>query len=368
MKKSRIGTVFVVSCLVWGLTAFAAAIDDEMEGLESAVSTKFAPHAAAAPLVLATRDEALARLSNGGLLLIPESTNDRVMAFDPYSGDLVYADFIPADPAHLSTPIHAMLTPDGSTLLVSDQIEDVVQSYDVLTGAFSGTFAPVGGPDNSILDNIRGMAFTAEGHLLVTVAGGANANAVAEFDAAGAYLGNLVAGGSGGLNSPFDILHVGSGYLVDGISSDAIHRYDLAGNSLGNFAGIDTFPEQMFRLSNGNLLVGNFGGTQEGVVELDNSGALVGIYNPVSLGEYRGVYELGNGNILTTNGDGVHEIDRGGNLVETKISGVSARFIQYVATQATQVPLFSPWQLALMTLLFLLAGGFTLRRQSGAGF
>ena len=69
---------------------------------------------------------------------------------------------------------------------------------------------------------------------------------------------------------------------------------------------------------------------KEGIVEYDPTGTLVGIYDPVTLGGYRGVYQLPNGNILTTNGSGVHEIDRLGNLVETKISGVSARFIELV--------------------------------------
>jgi hypothetical protein len=57
---------------------------------------------------------------------------------------------------------------------------------------------------------------------------------------------------------------------------------------------------------------------------------LIDVYNPAAVGGNRGVYELGNGSILTTNGSGVHEIDRLGNLVETKIGSVSARFIELV--------------------------------------
>ena len=108
---------------------------------------------------------------------------------------------------------------------------------------------------------------------------------------------------------------------------------------MANFSAIDTFPEQIVVTGGGNVLVGNFSGSQEGVVEYSSAGSLIGIYDPASLGGYRGVYELGNGNILTTNGSGVHEIDRSGNLVSTKISGVSARFIELVTQGGSEADL-----------------------------
>ncbi len=278
----------------------------------------------------ATAARASVLLQSTGLLLIPDSTNKRVMAFDPTSGDLVDADFIPADPTNLSTPVCAILSAGGDSILVSDQIRDVVQEYD-LDGNFLGTFAPVGGPNPAILDNIRGIALQPNGNLLVTVGAGANDDAVAEFDTSGNYLGNFVANGSGGLGSPFDVYARGADWLVAGIDSDAIHRYDLTGAYLADLAAINNFPEQVTEAGNGNVLVADFGGTQEGIVELTAAGALVGVYNPAALGGYRGVYELPNGNILTTTGAGVYEIDRAGNVVEAKISGVSGRFIEYLA-------------------------------------
>ncbi len=278
----------------------------------------------------AAHARALNLLGIDGLLLIPESSNDRVMAFDPNTGDLVDPDFIPSDTTNLSTPINAILGIDPNTILVSDQLEDVVLSYD-MDGNFLGVFAPSGGPNTSILDNIRGIAISPDNTLLVTVGSGTNADAIAEFDGAGNYLGNLVANGAGGLDSPFDVLLRGNDYLVGGITSDAIYRYGLDGTFLDIFSPINGFPEQVAEAGNGNVLTGNFSGTEEGVVEYTSTGTLVGIYDPSSLGGYRGAYELPNGNILTTNGSGVHEIDRSGNLVETKISGVSARFIENLA-------------------------------------
>jgi hypothetical protein len=269
-------------------------------------------------------DKAIQLLDTTGLLLIPESTNDRVMAFDPITGDLVDADFIPSDVTNLSTPIHAILSSSGDSILVSDQLEDAVLEYD-MAGNFIGMFA---GGDTAVLDNVRGIALRSNNNLLVTVAGGANADAIAEFDTGGVYQGNFIANGAGGLDSPFDVYSRASDWLVNAITSDAIHRYDLTGTYIANLTAINTFPEQGIAINNGNILIANFAGTEEGIVEYTTDGVFVGIYNPASLGGYRGVYELPNGNILTTNGSGVHEIDRSGNLVETKITDVNARFIE----------------------------------------
>jgi hypothetical protein len=307
------------------ITAFGQSVDDERAGIDRQAGSSTANPDPAA------RQRAIQLRGASGLLLVPDSTDDRVMAFDPMTGNLVDADFIPADATNLSTPIQAIqgFTPDQ--ILISDQIEDVVLEYDALTGAFVGVFAPAGGVNTNLLDNIRGIAISSGGSLLVSVGGGANDDAIAEFDSSGNYLGNFVANGAGGLDSPFDVIErAGGDFLVPGITSDAIHRYDASGSPLANLTAINNFPEQISETPSGNLLVGNFSGTEEGVVEYTSAGALVGIYDPAALGGYRGVYELPNGNILTTNDGGVHEIDRNGNLIETKISGVNARFISFL--------------------------------------
>ncbi|MEM6455731.1 MAG: hypothetical protein AAF772_11600 [Acidobacteriota bacterium] len=276
------------------------------------------------------RAAARALLGTSGVLLIPESTNDRIMAFDPATGDLVDADFVPSDPTNLSTPIEAILSADGQSIFVSDQLEDAVLEYD-LDGNFIGLFAPAGGVNTAILDNVRGIALSSVGRLAVSVGGGANADAIATFDDSGTFIGNLIANGAGGLASPFDVLlrtGTTTGYLVPGINSDNLLAYDLSGGFLNQVAPIDNFPEQVAEAANGNLLVANFGGSQEGVIELMPDGTVVNVLDDPGLGGYRGAYELANGNVLTTNGGGVHELDRTtGALVETKIAGVSARFI-----------------------------------------
>ncbi|MEW5987831.1 MAG: hypothetical protein AB1791_14450, partial [Chloroflexota bacterium] len=271
-----------------------------------------------------------------GLLLIPDAANDRVMAFDAETGDLLDENLIPPDATHLATPRNALVNAAGDRLYVSDVVNDVVQAYD-LDGNYVGVFAPAGGPDPTILDNVQGIAWRPNGNLLATVNLGANRDSVAEFDAAGVYLGNFIAQSAGGLNDPADVFLRAADWLVSGTASDAVHRYDLSGGYLSNLVSVNSFPQQITEAANGNVLVANFSGTEEGILEYTAEGVLVGRYDPGTLTSYRGVYELPNGNILATTNTGVHEIDRSGNLVDSKILGPTGQFIEFVPVSMSLV-------------------------------
>lgn len=272
-----------------------------------------------------------------GLLLIPDSTNKRLMALDPSSGDVVALDFITLDPDATGTAIHAILGP-SNTFLVSDQTRNVVHQYDI-DGNYLGVFAPAGGANTAIMQNIRGIALRPNGNLLVSVGSGANANSIAEFDQAGNYLGNFVPNGSGGLESPFDVYErVGTDWLVSSINTNQILSYELeSGGFIGEFAPVISFPQQHYEIpGGGNVLVGNFSGGQVGVVELTTDGELVGVYRPGTMSGFRGVYDLDDGHILATSTDGVFVIDRNNNLIDTKYEGQS-RFIEYVVMDLSSV-------------------------------
>lgn len=306
-----------------------------------------APAAGDAPAPSADRAQALALYGTSGILLIPDATNLRVMAFDAVTGDLVDADFVPADSDHLVSPIEAIAGPDGDTLLVSDLTADAVFEYDLATGAFLRLFAPAGGVDNDILNSVRGIELRGE-QLLVTSGSPNNEDAVARFDRDGVYLGNFVLTGAGGLNSPWDVapVRVSGGslaageWLVSGSDSDRIHRYAATGAALADFATIADSPQQVEQLANGNVLVANYSGTQMGVVELSASAAVIGVYAPATLSAFRGVHELPGGTLLATTGTGVYEIDRTGVIVEAKITGVAARFVHRAGgwTPAASLP------------------------------
>lgn len=276
----------------------------------------------------AARAAAQAILDGGGtLLLIPDSSNDRVMAFDAVTGALLDPDFIPSDPDNLSAPVEAFASADGSSILVSDQLKDVVQAYEP-TGTYLGVFAPAGGSNTAILNNVRGMALRDNGNLLVTSADADIPDYVAEFDSAGNYIGAFIASGSGGIDSPYDVTPYEGDWLVPGSSSENVLRYDDSGAFLSQLIALDRFPEQVIEADNGNVLIANYLGSQSGVVEVQSDGTLVGVYIPPNLTGFRGVYELPNGNLLVSNADGVHEITRTGDFVDSKITGIQSRYIR----------------------------------------
>ncbi|MBT8377997.1 MAG: T9SS type A sorting domain-containing protein [Ignavibacteria bacterium] len=280
-------------------------------------------------------EEKLTRELAPTFLMIPESTNDRVMSFNVTNGDLLNTNFIPMDPTNLSTPIDAILTP-GITIFVSDQLDDHIVGYDTL-GSFLGIFAG-GIPDT--LDNIRGIKLDPDlNSLLVTVASGGNSDAIARFDPGGNYVGNFITPNATVMDSPWEIVFRTSDVLISAGTTDNIARYDLSGTYLDNFvSGID-FPEQIRELTNGNVIAAGFSGSS-GLYIYDSNGTQLNYFAAVS--GLRGCYQLLNGNYLVTNGSGVHEINGStGALVRTVISGVSARFVEPFDIAAVPVELTS---------------------------
>jgi hypothetical protein len=256
------------------------------------------------------------------MLMVPQWTTDGVSTFDATTGDVLNPSFI-VDPTNLASPKEANLAHWGQ-ITVSDQIKDGVIEYDT-SGTFLRFFAPAGGVNNAILDNVRGHNFRPNGNLVVTSASGSNANAIAEFDAGGNYLGNFIAIGAGGLNGPFDIHFRSSDVLVSASSSDAVHRYDLTGAYLDNFASGINFPQQIFEFANGNIAVAVFS-TPSGIYIYNSTGTLLNTLSVVT--GVRSVYELPNGHLLTTSGTSLYELDENtGAIIRTIATGLSFQYI-----------------------------------------
>lgn len=278
--------------------------------------------------------ELLRDIPEEGIILIPNSGTKAVMAFHPETGALLDNFYIPEDEANLATPIEILFT--DNSFLISDQLKKLVQEYN-LEGEFTGTFAPEGGENQDILHNIRGMHIRENGNVLVSVAGGANAHSVAEFDSEGTYLGNFIENGVGGLNGPWDILYRPDfdDYLVSANGSSGIHRYNADGEFIEMFVSGLAFPEQMHMLGNGNILVANFS-SNAGVYEYNSQGVQLGYYGVI--GSLRGVYELPDETILVTNGSGVHRINRDNQNLGL-IAPSNARFITLVKPAAFNISL-----------------------------
>lgn len=223
-------------------------------------------------------------------VMMPDSTNNRLVLFDKFNGAVVNPNLFPLAGG---TPIHAMQV--GNEIWVSEQVGDRVSRWS-FTGTPLGQMGPAG------LDNIRGMEQIGN-TVYVTNAGTANGApgaAVVKFDTAGNPGGFFLTPNA---SSPFAILeHQGGMLVASANANDDVHRYTLAGTSAGTFHNSTAlnFAEQMAVAANGDILVAGF--SSNNVVRLDpNTGALLGQFTASGA---RGVYQLGNGNILWTSSSG----------------------------------------------------------------
>jgi len=253
-------------------------------------------------------------------LLIPDSTADVVCMFDPYDGTYL-GDLIDGT-GLFSVPINAIVGPDGN-IYVSDQVADSVFVYDPF-GTYLYTYAD----SSDGLNNIRGIDFR-DGHLFVT----SGDDYVAEFDGPHSRLPDFINDGS----DPFDILFLGddTALLADiAGSTDNIRLYNSDGTLNYELFSV-SFPEQIQfdGVSPGAYLHTSFSDNVINDFELDGT-----IVETTPLAGGRGIYRLGNGNLIATNGNGVFEIEPGtGTIIEQEYTG-SSRFIEYYSGTGNQPP------------------------------
>ncbi len=279
------------------------------------------------------------QLSDNGtvpkLLMVTDFTFDRVYMFNSANGDLVDTAYIPRTSPQLQSPKHALQHFNGVDILVADQISDVVQRF-AENGKYTNVFAPAGGVNTAILDNIRGAAYKPDNNLLVTVGSGANQNTVQEFDNSGNHVGTFLP--TTNLNSPFAIAYRASDLLVSNFSgTNRISRYDHSGNFLSYFyvGSLIAGPQQIYELPNNDVLVAAFS-TPSGLAYFRGDGTFVKMLNVIT--GNRAAYLLGNGRYLTANGGGVHEIDSAsGALIRTIVTGANYQYISELELNQPQL-------------------------------
>lgn len=277
------------------------------------------------------------------VLLIPDSTSDRVWMFSAADGSLIDDSFI-TDPGSdngvdvFDRPMEVLLSADGS-LLVTDQFANVVSQFNA-DGSFVGVLSLGGVEDTNIMNNIRGGHVLTQGpgagDVLVTNSGAFNDLVISQKNvkrlnpADGSEKEDFVFNRYGGIRGPFDVIEYNGEVLVADEGQDKIVRYTLDGKFNERFTSsfvvpqLD-FPQQMAIASNGNLLVCSF---STGVIlEFDSDANLVGQYDPGNLELYRGIAELDNGNLLVSTTTGVFEVTRAGVVVETEAAGTGFRYM-----------------------------------------
>jgi hypothetical protein len=254
----------------------------------------------------------------GQVLLIPDSNADVVAMFDPYDGTY-WGDFIVDDPTgtlyDFQTPINAMQISPGGPVLVSDQVSDAVYGFDS-----NGNFMYVVG-DAANLNNVRGIDFRDD-----TVYVTSGDDYVAMFDAPGSFVGYFIQDGT----DPFDIMFIdevesGSALYCDiQGTTDNVRHYHADGTLIGELFSIN-FPEQVQVdiLNPGYYLAIGF--SENMIYQFTIDGTITDSW---SFSGGRGIFRLGNGNLLATNGTGVQELDAAtGSIIEIEYSG-SGRFIE----------------------------------------
>lgn len=257
----------------------------------------------------------LAAHADAQFVMMADSTNNRMVLFDPTNGSVVNDNFFALEGG---TTVHAMQV--GNEIWVSEQIGDRISRWD-FEGSSLGAIS--GG-----LDNIRGMGMIGN-TVYVTNAGTNNSApgaAVVMFDSEGSNMGSFSTAGLA--PSPFGILAYQGGMLVSSSSANNdIHHFDLEGDSVGAFhnsTGLN-FAEQMTYASNGDILVAGF--SSNNIARLDSeSGDIISSF---AASGARGVYQLGNGNIMWTSGAGVfvHDVNTGGS---TQVYAGGGRYLDFL--------------------------------------
>ncbi|MBL7684139.1 MAG: T9SS type A sorting domain-containing protein [Flavipsychrobacter sp.] len=106
-----------------------------------------------------------------------------------------------------------------------------------------------------------------------------NTSSVQKYDINGNYLGDFIAGNSGGLREPQDILfHPDGSVLVTGVNNSTIKRYDgITGAFLGNFSTgyILSLPTKMCYGPDSLIYVTQWGADSDKVVRFNLQGAFV---------------------------------------------------------------------------------------------
>ena len=281
--------------------------------------------------VAATLALAGCAMAQDQLLLVVNSGADVVVAFDPADGTVVDPAFIDLTSLDPGTP--KGIAQVGDEIWISDQIRDRVDRF-TLDGSFIGF---IGGdvPDGG-LDNIRGVNVIGD-EVWVFNAGtnnGAPGEAIVRIDPDTA----TIVGNFPLTASPWFALPYGDSNLISfsGSSDTRIDEFDDSGVFQGNFLPTLelSFIQQIAAKADGNVLVPAFStqsasGRVPGVYEVDPDGNILGVLPGTESSGPRAAWELGNGDVMWTNGAGTHIIDTTGGVSALVFPG-SSQFIGLV--------------------------------------
>lgn len=270
------------------------------------------PHLATGAAAIA----ALTTAAHAQNLLIPDSTGDVVNIFSGADGSVVELGAFDINAAAALNQYTGSLTPIeakqiGNEVWVTDQLADRVWRFDANTRQPLTAIGGFGDTPGQ-LNNVRGWEVVGNTAYFATGTDGAFTEGVISYDIpSNTFLGSTTGGLDTADISFFDVQQVGNELYVSNIDSgnDAILRFDLSLNLLGTFAASDgetsfDFAQQItVAASNGDILAGGFS-PPSGIYRFSPDGTPQGIVAGLDLGPRAG-WELGNGQVIFSNGAGV---------------------------------------------------------------
>jgi len=167
----------------------------------------------------------------------------------------------------------------GNRVLVSSATSNKVVAYDAFTGAYLGDFVPTGGGG---LNYPAGMIIGPNGSLFVC---SRNTNSVLQYNGTtGAFMGVFVSPGSGGLTIPFGLAFGPSGNLFVTSGGNQVLEFDAGTGafvrvfvSSANNGGMSSARGMLFK-PDGNLLVASY--NTDAILQFDGTtGASLGKWN-----------------------------------------------------------------------------------------
>jgi hypothetical protein len=232
-----------------------------------------------------------------------------IVLLNAEDGSIISDSYFDLSSFDLGTVKHVIRV--GDELWITDQTNDRVHRLD-FEGNYLGAVGESGG-----MDNLRGLRII-NNEIWVANSGsqnGAPGNSVIRVDMEGEIIGNFLLPGSPWAFLPYQTDRVlisfsnSTGFLTQ------IAEFDLAGNLIGAFTtpGELNFIQQISMMADGQYLASSFstGNIPSGVHQYDENGVFVTTIGGTSGGSSRGSAQLSNGNIVWTNGQGIHIADVG---------------------------------------------------------
>lgn len=241
------------------------------------------------------------------MLMAPDVLTDRVLLFSGWDGHLVDANFINNAQTGATMNYVQEVLVVGNEIWASESISDRIYRFTLDGQHLNSTI--IGGTFQNPIDGPHGMAFL--NGIVFTACSSTAKHGGADWVArVSPSSGRATSTFSTTPNSLSDLVTDGANLLATNYDESAVDLYSPSGVRLqriitGEFGTGMTFPQQVLRRANGNILVAS----GKGLYEYTGTGQLLDAWLNDTFTNVRGVAELRNGNYIVSSASGVKVIN-----------------------------------------------------------